>query len=164
MSEQSQPKLGINSWLQDELYQSYLRDKKNVDDTWKKVFETNGQPKSSGTNGHAAVAVKAPVAASTMGDQLTPLRGVAAKIAENMTVSLTVPTATSQRMIPVRVIENKRQEINERRAAAGQGKISYTHLVAWAVVFWPQAIRFSGSPRTKPRHWRGRRFWSRAVP
>src|SRR3954451_16902915 len=106
MSDQSEPKLGINSWLQDELYQNYLHDKKNVDDTWKRVFETNGHSKPNGANGNGApsasgvaaspVAAPAPVAppapkapaaapvATPAG--LTPLRGVAAKIAENMTV------------------------------------------------------------------------------
>jgi len=145
MSDQSEPQLGINSWLQDELYQNYLHDKKNVDDTWKSVFETNGRSKPNGANGHGTAAApppavtaapKPPVTAPPTGanDQLTPLRGVAAKIAENMTVSLTVPTATSQRLIPVRVIEEKRQQINERRAAAKQSKISYTHLISWAIV------------------------------
>src|SRR3954453_18907345 len=143
MSDQSEPKLGINSWLQDELYQNYLHDKKNVDDTWKRVFETNGHAKPNGANGSAAAAAPVtptvakspapappttPQAVATAAAQLTPLRGVAAKIAENMTVSLTVPTATSQRMIPVKVIDEKRQQINERRAAAGQSKISYTHI------------------------------------
>src|SRR5271170_4421726 len=36
------------------------------------------------------------------GDQLIPLRGAAARIAENMTASLLIPVATSQRQIPVR--------------------------------------------------------------
>ena len=39
MSEQSDPKLGINSWLEDELYQTYLHDRKYVDESWKTVFE-----------------------------------------------------------------------------------------------------------------------------
>ena len=42
MSESRAPELGINSWLEDELYQQYLNDRKNVDDSWKEVFETNG--------------------------------------------------------------------------------------------------------------------------
>src|SRR4051794_5842567 len=148
MSDQSEPKLGINSWLQDELYQNYLHDKKNVDDTWKRVFETNGHAKPNGANGSAAATPVTPTVAKSPASapsttpqavtnaaaQLTPLRGVAAKIAENMTVSLTVPTATSQRMIPVKVIDEKRQQINERRAAAGQSKISYTHIISWAIV------------------------------
>ena len=42
MSESRAPELGINSWLEDELYQEYLNDRKNVDESWKEVFETNG--------------------------------------------------------------------------------------------------------------------------
>ena len=42
MSESRTPELGINSWLEDELYQQYLNDRKNVDESWKEVFETNG--------------------------------------------------------------------------------------------------------------------------
>ena len=42
MSESRAPELGINSWLEDELYQQYLSDRKNVDESWKEVFETNG--------------------------------------------------------------------------------------------------------------------------
>ena len=53
-------------------------------------------------------------------DELTPLRGISAKIAENMSTSLTIPTATSQRMIPVRVLDENRQLINEQRATYRQ--------------------------------------------
>ena len=42
MSEPRAPELGINSWLEDELYQQYLSDRKNVDQSWKEVFDTNG--------------------------------------------------------------------------------------------------------------------------
>ena len=35
-------KPSVNSWLEDELYQQYLYDRKTVDPTWNKVFETNG--------------------------------------------------------------------------------------------------------------------------
>src|SRR5271170_2796347 len=42
MSESRAPELGINSWLEDELYQQYLNDRKTVDESWKEVFETNG--------------------------------------------------------------------------------------------------------------------------
>jgi 2-oxoglutarate dehydrogenase complex dehydrogenase (E1) component-like enzyme len=30
---------GINSWLEDELYQQYLHDRGAVDESWKRVFE-----------------------------------------------------------------------------------------------------------------------------
>ena len=45
MSETTDPKsLGINSWLEDELYQQYLHDRKTVDESWKKVFEPTAPP------------------------------------------------------------------------------------------------------------------------
>ncbi len=67
-------------------------------------------------------------------DQLVPLRGAAARIAENMNLSLTVPTATSQRVIPVKVLEENRRMINDYRELAGKSKISFTHLIGWAIV------------------------------
>src|SRR5271157_2568699 len=68
------------------------------------------------------------------GDQLVPLRGAAARIAENMAASLSIPVATSQRQIPVRVIEENRTLINKQRSLQGRGKLSFTHIIAWAVV------------------------------
>ncbi len=64
----------------------------------------------------------------------TPLRGVASKIAENMELSLEVPTATSVRVIPVKVLEENRRTINHHLAVIGQAKTSFTHLIAWAIV------------------------------
>ena len=48
--------------------------------------------------------------------------------------SLAIPVATSQRQIPVRVIEENRNTINKQRALQGKGKLSFTHLIAWAIV------------------------------
>ena len=76
------------------------------------------------------------------GDQLVPLRGAAARIAENMVASLSIPVATSQRQIPVRVIEENRTLVNKQRSLHGKGKISFTHIIAWAVV---QAVRANPS-------------------
>ncbi|HEU0121024.1 MAG TPA: multifunctional oxoglutarate decarboxylase/oxoglutarate dehydrogenase thiamine pyrophosphate-binding subunit/dihydrolipoyllysine-residue succinyltransferase subunit [Bryobacteraceae bacterium] len=67
-------------------------------------------------------------------EQLVPLRGTAARIAENMILSLSVPTATSQRAIPVKVIDENRRIINQHRTLLGLSKISYTHLIGWAIV------------------------------
>jgi 2-oxoglutarate dehydrogenase E1 component len=62
------------------------------------------------------------------------MRGPALKLAENMNASLTVPTATSQRILPIKVMDENRRAINNYRGLKGQSKISYTHLVAWAIV------------------------------
>src|SRR4051794_8728716 len=145
MPDQKEPQLGINSWLEDELYATYLNDKKNVDESWKSVFETNGHGKTaaapvapvhspSGSNGAGPALSAAPAVPVGPSDELTPLRGVAGKIAENMTASLTIPTATSQRVIPVRALEQARTFVNDHRSAAGQAKLSYTHFISWALV------------------------------
>ena len=68
------------------------------------------------------------------GDILQPIRGGAVRIVENMEASLQVPTATSARTIPVRTLEENRRLLNKHREAAGQGKVSFTHLVAWAIL------------------------------
>jgi multifunctional 2-oxoglutarate metabolism enzyme len=63
-----------------------------------------------------------------------PLRGAAGKIAQNMETSLTIPTATSIRNIPVKVLEENRRVVNNHLALTGQPKASYTHIIAWAIV------------------------------
>jgi 2-oxoglutarate dehydrogenase E1 component len=67
-------------------------------------------------------------------EQLVPLRGTAARIAENMILSLSVPTATSQRSIPVKVIDENRRIINQHRSLLGLSKVSFTHIIGWAIV------------------------------
>lgn len=63
-----------------------------------------------------------------------PIRGVALKIVENMEASLSVPTATSQRRIPIKVLDENRRIINEHLEESDRGKASYTHLIAWAII------------------------------
>ncbi len=155
MPGQIDPALGINSWLEDELYQQYLHDQKTVDDSWKHIFEGNGQTLANGTDTGAAAARTAPeiptqtslngtsadaalaepgLPEAGPGEEIVPLRGAAARIAENMIHSLSVPVATSQRTIAVKVIDENRRVINEYRSMHGQGKVSYTHIVGWAIV------------------------------
>jgi 2-oxoglutarate dehydrogenase E1 component len=68
------------------------------------------------------------------GDILQPIRGGAVRIVENMEASLQIPTATSARTIPVRTLEENRRLLNKHREASGQPKVSFTHLVAWAIL------------------------------
>jgi 2-oxoglutarate dehydrogenase E1 component len=138
MAGKSGPDLGINSWLEDELYQQYLHDRSTVDETWKHVFETNG----NGSNGaRPAAASPAPAAIPAApsiepaaGEQLQPLRGAAGRIAENMSASVYIPLATSQRTIAVKVMEENRRVINQHRSIAGKNKVSFTHIVGCAIV------------------------------
>ncbi len=196
MPEAKDPALGINSWLEDELYHQYQFDRKSVDEGWTHLFEEAGHNGGTlaGTNGEMPTPepprqeppqpapperepprqvppvreppqppqvpekVEQPTAGNETtsatqvaktstaqparqeskavgaSDQLIPLRGAAARIAENMTASLSIPVATSQRQIPVRVIEENRNLVNKQRALQGRGKLSFTHLIAWAIV------------------------------
>jgi multifunctional 2-oxoglutarate metabolism enzyme len=68
------------------------------------------------------------------GDIAQPIRGGALRVVENMEASLSVPTATSMRTIPLRTLEENRVLLNKQRATAGAGKISFTHIVAWALL------------------------------
>src|SRR5207302_5702075 len=66
--------------------------------------------------------------------QAEPIRGAALKIVENMEASLAVPTATSQRRIPVKLLDENRRIINQHLSQGDRGKASYTHLIAWAIL------------------------------
>ncbi len=66
--------------------------------------------------------------------EATPIRGAALKIVENMDASLAVPTATSQRRIPVKLLDENRRIINQYLQENDRGKVSYTHLIAWALL------------------------------
>ena len=65
---------------------------------------------------------------------VTRSAAAALRIAENMEASLAVPTATTQRQIPIKLADENRRLINEERAASEQSKISFTHVFAWAIV------------------------------
>ncbi len=62
------------------------------------------------------------------------LRGAAARIAANMEASLAVPTATSTRVVPARLLEVNRKVINGYLGRIGSTKVSFTHLIGYAVV------------------------------
>ncbi|HKY30540.1 MAG TPA: multifunctional oxoglutarate decarboxylase/oxoglutarate dehydrogenase thiamine pyrophosphate-binding subunit/dihydrolipoyllysine-residue succinyltransferase subunit [Pyrinomonadaceae bacterium] len=75
-----------------------------------------------------------PTAAPETDAEIIPIRGPALKIVENMEASLSVPTATSQRRVPVKLLDEHRRIINKYLAENDRGKASYTHLIAWAIV------------------------------
>lgn len=64
----------------------------------------------------------------------TVLRGAPARTATNMEASLTVPTATSVRSVPVKLLWDNRTVINNHLARARGGKVSFTHLIGYAMV------------------------------
>ncbi|MDX2604692.1 multifunctional oxoglutarate decarboxylase/oxoglutarate dehydrogenase thiamine pyrophosphate-binding subunit/dihydrolipoyllysine-residue succinyltransferase subunit [Streptomyces caniscabiei] len=80
----------------------------------------------------------APAAAAAEGPELITLRGPAAAVAKNMNASLELPTATSVRAVPVKLLFDNRIVINNHLKRARGGKISFTHLIGYAMV---QAIK-----------------------
>jgi 2-oxoglutarate decarboxylase len=93
---------------------------------------TNGS--TSNGNGTAGAAGKgAPPAPRD--PAATPIRGAAARIVANMSASLEVPTATSFRVVPARLLEVNRKILNNQLSRTGTaGKVSYTHLIGYAIV------------------------------
>ncbi|MDF9748925.1 multifunctional oxoglutarate decarboxylase/oxoglutarate dehydrogenase thiamine pyrophosphate-binding subunit/dihydrolipoyllysine-residue succinyltransferase subunit [Arthrobacter sp. ES3-54] len=76
--------------------------------------------------------LKAPTAPEE--DVVSVLRGPAKAIASNMVTSLEVPTATSVRAIPAKLLIDNRVVINSNLARARGGKVSFTHLIGYAVI------------------------------
>ena len=135
------PISGINAWYEEELRQQYHRDPASIDVDWRKFFEQteNAAGVASATAPLAAPSSNVSTAPETStrdanAEELIPLRGAAARIAENMTASLSIPLASSQRVIPVRVLEENRRRINRQRELQGKSKISFTHVIGWAIV------------------------------
>ena len=68
------------------------------------------------------------------GATVTPIKGVGARIVDNMEASLSIPVATSVRDIAVKLLAENRRLINRHQKATGGEKVSYTHLIAYAIV------------------------------
>ncbi|RBY77354.1 multifunctional oxoglutarate decarboxylase/oxoglutarate dehydrogenase thiamine pyrophosphate-binding subunit/dihydrolipoyllysine-residue succinyltransferase subunit [Blastococcus sp. TF02-09] len=82
----------------------------------------------------AAPAPKPAAPAPPAGGTQSPLRGAAAAVVKNMNASLTVPTATSVRAVPAKLLADNRIVINNHLKRARGGKISFTHLIGYALV------------------------------
>ena len=86
------------------------------------------------------IPAQAPTAAPSAGtesteeDRVTVLKGMPKALAANMDDSLTVPTATSVRTIPAKLMIDNRIVINNHMARTRGGKISFTHLIGWALI------------------------------
>ncbi|TAE30979.1 MAG: multifunctional oxoglutarate decarboxylase/oxoglutarate dehydrogenase thiamine pyrophosphate-binding subunit/dihydrolipoyllysine-residue succinyltransferase subunit [Candidatus Kapaibacterium sp.] len=124
---------------------------------------SNGASASGHANGHTASApavqaapqpavqaVSAPVAAAAPApapaakpsmkvflgekDSLVPISGVAERVVDNMESSLNVPVATTIRTMPIKALEENRIVINNHLARNRKKKISFTHIIGWAIV------------------------------
>src|SRR5581483_569137 len=155
---------GPNDWLVDEMYRKYVDDPSSVSESWREFFadyrpraevpvpqrpeaELRAQPPkpvvATPSNEPARPADAVPSKTSQSPQPVadaTPLRGPAAAIAKNMEASLHVPTATSVRSVPAKLLEENRRIINDYLSRGRGGKVSFTHLIGWAIVRALQSV------------------------
>jgi len=151
---------GPNAWLVDEMYERYLVDPSSVTESWRDFFEgyrpertgsPNGSPPEGAPAREEKPAVGVTVAGTGVGrdgadgrapapEQDIPLRGAAARLVANMEASLAVPTATSTRLVPARLLEVNRKVLNGYLGRIGAGKVSVTHIIGYAVVSALRAV------------------------
>ncbi len=134
---------GANSWLVEEMYEQYIDDAESVGSAWREFFEgyrsikaTEPVPKLESAPARLPdVAVEFSERGQEADQQAgDPIRGVAAAIVRNMEASLSVPTATGFRNVPAKLLEVNRKIINGYRERTGTGKVSFTHLIGFAIV------------------------------
>ena len=149
-----QTDFGANEWLVYEMHQQYLKDPESVPEVWREFLSdySPGEvaaPNGAAPNGAAPVAqltpAPAPVAqpsaaakrtapAPAEGAQTVVLKGAAARVVANMETSLSVPTATSVRAVPAKLLADNRIVINSHLKRSRGGKVSFTHLIGYALV------------------------------
>ncbi|MFZ4589516.1 MAG: multifunctional oxoglutarate decarboxylase/oxoglutarate dehydrogenase thiamine pyrophosphate-binding subunit/dihydrolipoyllysine-residue succinyltransferase subunit [Ignavibacteria bacterium] len=135
---------GVNTWYVMEMLNEFEKASDSVSDYWKEFFKSieievkktvtkikkDDDNDVSGKKKPANVNLPKPVA----GEDVVQIRGAGVKIIENMDSSLSIPIATSLRSIPVKVLEENRKYINNHFRKTKQGKISFTHIIGWAIV------------------------------
>ena len=86
------------------------------------------------TSSQTAPSASPSTSRDTSAEVATPLRGAAGRIVANMEASLGVPTATSVRAVPAKLLEVNRTIVNNQLFRTTGGKVSFTHLIGYAVV------------------------------
>ena len=76
----------------------------------------------------------APTFVAPSDSQIEPLRGVANRVVQSMEASLSIPTATSVRGIPAKLMIDNRTVINNHLKRARGGKVSFTHIIGYAMI------------------------------
>ena len=150
--------LGPNAGLVDEMYRLYRDNPEAVSPGWRDFFadyQPRAEPPAPAPTSArrrpgpappsrphplprrhpSAPKAAGPDAPVTLdGEQAAPLRGASARVVQNMEASLAVPTATSVRAVPAKLLEVNRQILNNQLARTRGGKVSFTHLIGFAVV------------------------------
>ena len=98
---------------------------------------TGGKPadgRHASPGSRSAASWTEPAVAPMAGSEASVLRGAPARVVTNMQASLEIPTATSVRAVPAKLLADNRIIINNHLRRARGGKVSFTHLIGYAVV------------------------------
>ncbi len=98
---------------------------------------SNGSTSGAASNGSAnngSGNVESSQNVAQLTDHVFALKGSAARTVANMQASLAVPTATSVRDIPAKLVSDNRLVMNNHLKRGRGGKISFTHIIGYAVV------------------------------
>jgi 2-oxoglutarate dehydrogenase E1 component len=140
---------GPNDWLIDEMRARWLVDPESVSEEWAEYFEDHGfdppaqsvappsEPPAASSPSDSEPSTAPPPSGAKPESSVegTRLKGISATIAKRMDESLSVPTATSFRVVPSKLLEVNRLILNNqlKRLTTG-GRVSFTHLIGFAVV------------------------------
>jgi 2-oxoglutarate dehydrogenase E1 component len=131
-------KFGANTWFIEYLYEEFTKSPDKVPEQWRKFFgDLSNKEGGNGKNpseGYALLSGSIPLPQPGENDDLQIIAGSSEKILGNMVSSLSIPVATSQRTIPVKLLEENRTLINNHLKKQNKGKISFTHLISWAIL------------------------------
>ncbi len=150
LTEDFEELFGVNAGYVAKVYGDFMSSPESVGEEWQRFFKEHGlqapdRPAPATLPPEAPVAQSASTNDAPAEPDIEPMRGVAAKIVQNMEASLGVPTATSTRTLPVKVLEENRRIINQHLAGEFRGKASFTHIIAWAMV---QALKLNPAMTT----------------
>ena len=141
LSKQEQEELekfGANTWFVESLYNQFSKNPEQVPEQWRKFFtEISNKESGNGKNLSEITSLRSsgiPLPQPGKDDEIQIIAGSSEKILDNMMSSLSVPVATSQRTIPVKLLEENRTLINNYLKKVKGGKISFTHLISWAIL------------------------------
>lgn len=132
-------KFGANTWFVEQLYSQFQENPNDVPEQWRKFFghdsaseKGNGSKNLNALPSPSQLNIKMPKPGEN--DKTSVLAGSSARIVDNMNDSLSIPVATTLRSIPVKLLEENRILINQHLAKKSGKKVSFTHVIAWAII------------------------------
>ena len=136
----------VNSGLAQALYEDYLKDPASVPEEWRELFDNGlmgiGDVEGQEETKERTVSSPSPPSPSQSGSS-EPIEGPALHLLQNMEASLSIPTATSFRDADVGRLWQARRALNRELDSQGL-KLSFTHLIGWAIVRAMQSYAVMG--------------------